>query len=233
MTDLLAYLIILLGFITSLTLILSANPKISGWLIQFLKMLFLLHIVFYCIRILCLPFHRIPLLAQILHSAYIVSYSFYAGAFASYWVVNLLFVKRLQVTKNSLLQQTPVLYKILTGSASALFIYSSTASIFYYAKSLHFFIISGYSEAFFIFILAVEFIGGVCLLYQKTALYAALLLMCDMLGALYTHYHNYFTKQLPDPLGNSIPSLITQTVLISIIIITFYPNKTQILKAVN
>ena len=230
MTDLVAYLIILLGFITSFALILYANPKTSGWLIQFLKILFLLQIVFYCIRILCLPFHLIPLLAEVLYSAYIISYSFYAGAFISYGIANLLFVKRLQVAKNLLLQQTPVLYKILTVSASALFIYSSTASIFYYSKSLHFFIISGYSAPFFIFIIAIEFIGGICLLYQKTALYAALLLMCDMLGALYTHYHNYFTKQLPDPLGNSIPSLITQTVLISIIIIAFYPNKTPILK---
>jgi len=233
MTDLQAYLVILLGFIIFSIIILINQPNTSGWLIQLLKALFILQIAFYCIRILCLPFHRIPLLAQILYAGYIVSFSFYAGAFVSYWSTALFFKKQHQSFKVALFENMGTLYKLLRASASILFLYSSVASIFYYSKALQFFTVSGYSEAFFIFILVVEFASGIGLLFRKTALYAALLLMCDMLGALYTHYHNYFTKQLPDPLGNSIPSLITQTVLISIIIIAFYPNKTQTLKAVN
>lgn len=227
MTDLQAYLVILSGFVISSAMILINQPKASGWLIQFLKTALILQIGFYFVRILSLPFHRVPLLAQILYAGFIVAFSFYAGAFVSYWINGLLFKKRLQAFKATVFQNIGPLYRLLKIAASTLFFYSSIASLFYYSKALQFFAISGYGEVFFIFILLVEFTCAIGLLFWKTVLYAALLLMCDMLGAMYTHYHNYFAKHLADPLGNSIPSLITQTVLVSIIICTMYYKRVK------
>lgn len=225
MTDLQAYLIAFTGFIIAITIILIASGKVCRWLIRFMMTLLVLQTVFYGVRILSLPFPKNITLAQILHSGYIISYSFYAGCFTGYFVTTVFFKGKVNVFKALLLQNMPVLYKLLRYSVASVFLWSSIASIYQYNKALHFFTISGYSSAFFIFIIIVELLGGIGLLFRKTTLYVVLLLECDMIGAIYTHYHNYFTKQLPDPLGNSIPSLITQTVLITIIIFTLYDNK--------
>jgi hypothetical protein len=37
-----------------------------------------------------------------------------------------------------------------------------------------------------------------------------------MIGAVYTHYHNYFLKNVPNPFGNSVPALITLTLLVTV-----------------
>ena len=225
MTDLQAYLIALSGFVIVIIVILIASAKAYSWLIRFVMALFILQTVFYGIRLLSLPFPRNITLAQILHSGYIISYSFYAGCFMGYFITAIFFKQKLKTFDTLLFQNTAFLYKLLRISAASVFLWSSTASLYQYNKALHFFTISGYGSTFFIFILIVEFTGALGLLFRKATLYAAILLECDMIGAIYTHYHNYFTKQLPDPLGNSIPSLITQTVLITIIIFTLYDNK--------
>ena len=225
MTDLQAYLIALAGFIIAIIIMLIANDKVCSWLIRFVMALLVLQTVFYGIRLLSLPFPRNITLAQILHSGYIISYSFYAGGFMGYFITAIFFKQKLKTFDTQLFQNRPLLYKLLRFSVASVFLWSSIASLYQYNKALHFFTISGYSSAFFIFIIIVELFGGIGLLFRKTTLYVALLLECDMIGAIYTHYHNYFTKQLPDPLGNSIPSLITQTVLITIIIFALYNNK--------
>jgi len=225
MTDLQAYLIALTGFIIAIIIILIANVKACIWLIRFVITLFLIQTGFYGIRILSLPFPRNATLAHILHSGYIISYSFYAGCFIGYVVIGFFFKQKQKTFDSLLFQNAPFLYKLIRFSVASVFFYSSIGSFFFYTRYMQFFTISGYSEPFYIFIIAIELLGGIGLLFRKTVLYAALLLMCDMIGAIYTHYHNYFTKHLPDPLGNSIPSLITQTVLITIIIFTLNDSK--------
>ena len=227
MTDLQAYLIALTGFITAIIIMLTANEKASSWLIRFVIALLVLQTAFYGIRILSLPFPRNITLAHILYASYIISYSFYAGCFIGYFVTVLFFKQKLKTFESLLFQNMPFLYKLLRFSVASVFLWSSLGSLFFYKRYMTFFTTSGYSEPFYMFIIAVELLGALGFLFRKTTLYAAILLECDMIGAIYTHYHNYFTKHLPDPLGNSIPSLIMQTVLITIIIFTLYDNKNQ------
>jgi uncharacterized membrane protein YphA (DoxX/SURF4 family) len=189
--------------------------------------LFILQTVFYGIRLLSLPLPRNITLTRILYSGYIFSYSFYAGCFIGYFIIFLFFRQKLKTFDLLLFQNVPFLYRLLRFSLATVFLYSSIGSLFFYSRYLVFFTTSGYSEPFYIFIITLELLGGIGLFFKKTTLYVVLLLMCDMIGAVYTHYHNYFNKQLADPLGNSIPSLITQTVLITIIIFTLYLRKSK------
>jgi hypothetical protein len=220
-----AYLVVLTGFILSIIIILSAQTKISSWFVWLIKALLVLEISFYCARLLCLPFPKNLFLATILHSGYIAANSLYAGAFVGYGIIYLFLNPRLKIFNAVLFQNTTALYPLLRFSVAGIFLYSSITSICFYSKYVQFFTSSGYSPAFYIFIIIVEFTGAAGILFRRTVLYAAVLLECDMLGAVYTHYHNYFSKHLPDPLGNSIPSLITQTTLLSIIAFTLYLRK--------
>ena len=67
-----------------------------------------------------------------------------------------------------------------------------------------FFQASGYNKAFYVFICAFECVCAVGLLFQKTILPVVFALSVEMVGAVYTHFHNYFAKGLPDPFGNSL-----------------------------
>jgi hypothetical protein len=63
------------------------------------------------------------------------------------------------------------------------------------------------------------------LLSRKTAIYAALILTCDMIGAVATHYRNYLIKGFSNPFDNSVPALVTLTLLVTVIYINVYTRK--------
>lgn len=67
-----------------------------------------------------------------------------------------------------------------------------------------FFQASGYSKTFYIFICAFECVCAVGLLVRVTVLPVVFALSVEMVGAVYTHFHNYFAKGLPDPFSNSL-----------------------------
>jgi hypothetical protein len=67
-----------------------------------------------------------------------------------------------------------------------------------------FFQASGYSKAFYVFICAFECACAAGLLLKITVLPAVLTLTIEMAGAVYTHFHNYFAKGVPDPFLNSL-----------------------------
>ena len=67
-----------------------------------------------------------------------------------------------------------------------------------------FFQASGYSQNFYIFICILECVCAVGLIRRSTTIPAVLVLSFEMFGAVYTHFHNYFSKGLPDPFGNSL-----------------------------
>jgi DoxX len=83
------------------------------------------------------------------------------------------------------------------------------------------FVTLGYNKPFMIFIKLLEGICGIGVLFRRTVFFAALLLSFEMAGATYTHYHNYFTRNMPDPFSNSTPSLMLQVFLIAILILSF------------
>jgi len=71
-------------------------------------------------------------------------------------------------------------------------------------ETLNFFHDSGYSTAFFFFIATWELLWGLAVLWHPAAILGLIALSIDMFGAIYTHYHNYFTRGFPGPLGNSL-----------------------------
>jgi hypothetical protein len=78
---------------------------------------------------------------------------------------------------------------------------------FWTHETLDFFHSSGYSTPFFFFIATWELAWGLALLSRRTAILATGALSIDMFGAIFTHYHNYFTKGLPGPFENSLDAL--------------------------
>jgi hypothetical protein len=66
---------------------------------------------------------------------------------------------------------------------------------------------SGYSTAFFFLIATWEIVWGLGLLRRSVTMLAVVALGVDMLGAVYTHYFNYFAHEVADPLANSLDAL--------------------------
>jgi uncharacterized membrane protein YphA (DoxX/SURF4 family) len=186
-------------------------------LIRCLMAALMIRVVFFVLLIAALPFHKEGWSSTLLHVKFRYAVDFiYAGGFIGYLACALLFPARLKVVKALLFDRFPAFFTLVRLSAGCTFLFSSIAAIFFFDQSLAFFIRCGYSEAFMIFIIGLEMMGGLMLLFKTTAGYAALLLACDMIGAVYTHYHNYFLKNIPHPFGNSIPALLTLTLLVSI-----------------
>jgi hypothetical protein len=67
-----------------------------------------------------------------------------------------------------------------------------------------FFQASGYGRPFYVFICAFECVCAVGLLFRALVLPVVLILFAEMLGAAYTHFHNYFVNGFADPFGNSL-----------------------------
>jgi uncharacterized membrane protein YphA (DoxX/SURF4 family) len=86
-------------------------------------------------------------------------------------------------------------------------------------QSYRFFQESGYSYAFFLFIAIAECAGALGLLLKRTVRLAALGLSIDMVGAVYTHYHNYLVRGTPSPLSNSIDPLKMLPLLVLIMVL--------------
>lgn len=59
---------------------------------------------------------------------------------------------------------------------------------------------------------------GIAACVRWTAIPALLGLSIEMLGAIYTHYHNYFSKGFPDPFGNSLDALRTLFLMIYLLL---------------
>jgi len=74
-------------------------------------------------------------------------------------------------------------------------------------ETLEFFHLSGYSSDFFFFIAAWELGCGMALAWRPTASLSLCALSVDMLGAIYTHYHNYIVHGFAGPLVNSLDAL--------------------------
>ena len=74
-------------------------------------------------------------------------------------------------------------------------------------SELSFFQASGYSESFYIFICIFECVCAFGLLLRVTVVLSVFALWVEMVGAIYTHFHNYFVRGFADPLGNSLDAL--------------------------
>jgi len=205
------------GLVAVMTAVFTNAFIIKILLMRFVLAVLWIRVAFFCLLIVAMPFHSEAWSSTILHlrTKYAVELV-YAGGFIAYQVCTVLFPTRLEVLRGLLFDRSDAFYTAVRYFAGTLFLRSSFAAIFFFDQSLAFFHTCGYGEAFMIFIIGLEMIGGVMLLIKRTAGYAAIVLSFDMIGAIFTHYHNYFVRDLPDPFGNSIPALITLTALITV-----------------
>jgi hypothetical protein len=84
---------------------------------------------------------------------------------------------------------------------------SAGLSKFLGRETLEFFHMSGYGTAFFFFIPAWESFWGIGMLSRSAAILSVVALSFDMFGAIYTHYHNYFSRGFSGPFANSLDGL--------------------------
>jgi uncharacterized membrane protein YphA (DoxX/SURF4 family) len=210
-------LLFFLGLVAIVTAV-CTNPFIIKILLARCVLAVLwIRVALFCLLIVAMPFHKEAWASGLLHLK--IKYAgdlIYAGGFIGYQACTILFPTRSEVLRSLLFDRSNAFYTAIRFFAGTVFLRSSLGAIFFFDQSLAFFHTCGYGEAFMIFIIGLEMIGGVMLLIKRTAGYAAIVLSFDMIGAIFTHYHNYFVRDLPDPFGNSIPALITLTVLITV-----------------
>jgi uncharacterized membrane protein YphA (DoxX/SURF4 family) len=120
-----------------------------------------------------------------------------------------------------------LLLQVSTWLMAVNFLSAGLSKPFVYQANLDFFKLCGYSPAFMNFIIVVEIVGGLGLLFPRTRWIAAAVLMIEMWGATYTHYHNYFTRGLPDPFSNSMDSLKWQPFLILLLYLAISRRKKE------
>lgn len=110
-----------------------------------------------------------------------------------------------------------ILKWILIVVISILFITSGYPKIIASASMIKRFAAWGFSEWFVYCIGILELIGGILLLIPKASLYAALLLICIMTGAIFTH--------LTTGIGSPGFALVTLILLFSIVYLRFMELK--------
>jgi uncharacterized membrane protein YphA (DoxX/SURF4 family) len=145
---------------------------------------------------------------------------FFLGIFLIYLITSLL---RRPGSKHPIVLPSREVQKfcgLFCWAMAGIFIWSGIVKWVYPALDKRFFLDCGYGQEFFVFITAVEILCGIGLLWRRTALYAAVILILDMAGAIFTHYHNYFSRHLPDPFSNSLPALTLQPYLITILVLS-------------
>jgi hypothetical protein len=144
---------------------------------------------------------------------------FYTGCFLGFLMTLPLRQTKFRHLVNEHSSAISKLFKRLIIAAASFFMYSSIAACYGYKTSLQFFNLSGYSEGFMIAIIILEFVGAIGLLFRKTSVYAAMLLIADMCGAVITHYINYYHHRYTNPFVSSFPALTVLPVLLTILII--------------
>jgi len=214
-----------LFFLPGLLLALFAfylDSKISvGRLVGLLKIVLLLKITLFTLMTIALFLRSHWLALSVLHVK--MRYSFdllYAGCFTGYVLTAILFYdKVVRQLKNSSIGKSSF-FKVVRLSVASTFLFSSIAAMVFFDKSLSFFLSCGYNKGFMIIIIVVEFLCSLMLLIENLAPWAAIILMLDMTGAIYTHYHNYFSRNIPGPFDNSIPAAVTLVLLMTIVILS-------------
>jgi hypothetical protein len=135
--------------------------------------------------------------------ASIVAVLFVDGAFLAALVSWSAFRGRNQLLSRLLLP--PTVWAARSITAATFLMVGSSKLITY--NTYPFFQASGYSKAFYIFVCIFECVCAIGLMMRLTVIPTILALWVEMVGAIYTHFHNYFARGLPNPFGNSLEAL--------------------------
>lgn len=221
MTDLQAYIILITSFVLAFFAALVANAKGKALLIQFFRWAFTIKLCLAACQVILLPFASNKILYAIVFNEGHRVFSFFLSASFLAWLVIKYFIP--QQGKQLSVLVAPHLntfYKLFCLYMAAIFVLAGVSKMFFFNNSLPFFLDSGYSKQFLYFILAIETLCGIAVCFKKLAILASVILIIDMAGATFTHYHNHFTKGSPGPFGNSIPSLVLQPFLTTILVLS-------------
>ncbi len=123
--------------------------------------------------------------------------------------------------KSSALGDRNQLWCMLTSRQNTFVVRSLAASYFlmvgiskWVTQNEHaFFLASGYGNSFYAFICLFECVCAIGLLIDPLVVPTVALLWIEMLGAIYTHFHNYLAKGISDPLSNSLDAFRMLVVL--------------------
>jgi uncharacterized membrane protein YphA (DoxX/SURF4 family) len=214
----------LLGFILSFSIIFTGSVKLASTYFMMIKAVLVLRTAYYGAKLLLIPIHKGDILVKLLSFKYELD-GFYAGAFFGYLSAGLLFSGKVRTFNRILFNRDHVLYKLLIVSIGITYLYSGLSAIFFFDKSLAFFKSCGYNAPFLIFIITIELLGGIAIFFKGLRQAAVFVLMIDMAGATFTHFNNYFSRDLPDPLVNSLPSLELLAFLVSLTMISYKYKK--------
>jgi len=224
MTDLQGYLTILAGFLISFTLVLSGKQVFQKALVKIFICELLFKASYYTLKIVLTPIDKGPLLKAILSYKYFPDVAF-MGLFLGCFTAAFLNRERFSRFYGQVIIKSAVIYNLLIAAIGTTYLLSALSAIINFKGWLIFFDSCGYSKDFLIFIILLETVGGVGILFTNTRTAALLLLSADMAGAAFTHFNNYFSRKIPDPLGNSLPSLAMLTILSSLIILSLSAEK--------
>jgi uncharacterized membrane protein YphA (DoxX/SURF4 family) len=224
MTDVQTAIVISTGCVFALLAIFLAKAELQLRVSFCLRLLLVLKILLSFATILVLPFTKpnvmgkLPLRGFRIVSTYIGL--FFLGIFLIYLITS--WLRRPGAKHPIVLPHSEVqkFYGLFCWAMAGIFIWSGIVKWVYPALDKRFFLTSGYGQEFFVFITAVEILCGIGLLWRRAALYAAVILILDMAGAICTHYHNYFSRHLPDPFSNSLTALALQPYLITILVLS-------------
>ncbi|HWB27979.1 MAG TPA: DoxX family protein [Chitinophagaceae bacterium] len=226
MTDGQAYIIIAAGFATMLAVLILGKEKLKLFTAQFYSIGFTAKTFFVFLVIAALPFTKYEIVKEIAFTeiARVVSF-FFAGGVIGYYLIYL--VRLLQRRRLALLsaEQVGRFCTLFRWMLAGNFILAGLSKILFPAFITSFFKTSGYSISFLYFITGVEILCGAAMFFKKLTIPASAILIIDMAGAAFTHYHNYFSRGIPGPLGNSVPSLIMQPYLITVLVISLQQLK--------
>jgi len=147
----------------------------------------------------------------------------FAGVVTAGW-----FGRKLPVRVSRETTGAPVIFanSVVLGARllmASYFVLTGATSLLLRQRAYHFFQTSGYSYPFFMFIEIAECAGALGLLIPFTARWAAIGLSLDMIGAIYTHFHNHFVWGEPNPFSNSLDALKILPVL-AFVIFSWMPS---------
>lgn len=220
MTNLQTGIVILLGCVFTLLAMLVGKTGFQLRVCSWLRKVLVIKIVFSFTAILVLPFGkpnaagRLPLRGIRIPSTGIGLFTL--GALLTYLIVSR--IPRARASRTVLLGLSATFCRLFSWAMAGIFIWSGVVKWVYPVLDRHFFLVSGYGQVFYVFITVVEILGGIGLLWRRTVMWAAAILILDMLGAIFTHYHNYFSRGLQSPFSNSIVPLTLVPFLIVIFV---------------
>jgi uncharacterized membrane protein YphA (DoxX/SURF4 family) len=218
MTDLQGYATIMATFILSLTFLLSGKQVLSRALLQVFIWVLLIKTGYYTLKILLTPVDKGPMLKAALNFKYLPDVA-YMGLFLGCLVAFMISRPRIRTFTEMLSSNFRTVEKLIMAAICTTYLLSALSAITNFKGWVMFFDSCGYSRAFLVLIITVETGGGIGVIFKSVRKAAVFILTADMAGATFTHFHNYFSKHVPDPLGNSLPSLAMLTILASLMIL--------------